>query len=77
MNQHGENGSLNFIPPYIVNHENEELKQVYIYLTENYISGENCHKCKKYSNYQSVVGYDCHSLYSYAIKQEMPSGMYN
>ena len=47
MNQHGENGSLSFIPPYIVNHENEELKQVYIYLTENYISGENCYKCKK------------------------------
>ena len=25
---------------------------------------------------QSVVGYDCNGLYSYAIRQEMPTGLY-
>ena len=25
---------------------------------------------------QSIVGYDCNGLYSYAIKQNMPTGVY-
>ena len=34
------------------------------------IKGIDGNKCK------TIVGYDCNSLYSYAIKQDMPTGVY-
>ena len=34
------------------------------------IKGIDGNKCK------AIVGYDCNGLYSYAIKQEMPTGVY-
>ena len=33
-------------------------------------------KKKEDNKCQSIVGYDCNGLYSYAIKQNMPTGVY-
>ena len=53
MNQHGGNENLNFIPPYIVHHENKELKQTYITNREHILAAVDHGDLKKTYNFQT------------------------
>ena len=53
MNQHGGNDNLNFIPPYIVHDENEELKQTYIAKSEHILAQDDHGNLKKTYNFQT------------------------
>ena len=53
MNQHGGNNNLNFIPPYIVHHDNEELKQTYITNREHILAADDHGDLKKTYNFQT------------------------
>ena len=53
MNQHGGDDNLNFIPPYIVHHENEELKQTYITNREHILAADYHGDIKKTYNFQT------------------------
>ena len=53
MNQHGGDDNLNFIPPYIVHHENEELKQAYITNREHILAADDHGDIKKTYNFPS------------------------
>ena len=51
MIQHGGNDILNFIPPYIIHHENEELKQTYITNREHILAEDEHGDLKKTYNF--------------------------
>ena len=53
MNQHGGDDNLNFIPPYIVHHDNEELKQTYIINREHILAADDHGDLKKTYNFQT------------------------
>ena len=51
MIQHGGNDILNFIPPYIIHHENEKLKQTYITNREHILAEDEHGDLKKTYNF--------------------------
>ena len=53
MNQHGGNDNFNFIPPDIVHHENEELKQIYITNCEHILTDDDLGDLKKTYSFQT------------------------
>ena len=53
MNQHGGDDNLNFIPPYIVHHDNEESKQTYITNHEHILAADDHGDLKKTYNFET------------------------